>query len=95
MERLTKGFVFQKYCYNKKKVEEVSVYLSYDLKCLAWKAKDKDPHVEDMLSYTGISDGTKSKNFHSYIKLKYPIDVELAFSLMFKNRTLDVIANTL
>jgi hypothetical protein len=55
-------------------VEEVSVYLSYDLKCLAWKAKGKDPQVEDMLSYAGITDGTRSKNFQSYISKNYRID---------------------
>jgi hypothetical protein len=69
--------------------------LSYDLKCLAWKAKGKDPEIEDMLSYTGITDGARSKNFQSYISKNFPIDEQLAFSIMLKNRTLDLIANTL
>jgi hypothetical protein len=76
-------------------VEEVKVYMSYDLKCLAWQAKGKEPQVEDMLNYTGITDGAASLNFRKYITHNYPIDEQLAFSIMLKNRTIDLLAASL
>jgi hypothetical protein len=45
-----------------------------------------------MQNYTGVTDGTRSKNFQKYVLKKYKINENLAFSLIFKNRTLDLSA---
>lgn len=68
--------------------------MSYDLRCLAWQVKEKDPHLADMSNYNGITDGPRSKNYQKYLNRNYPIDEQLAFSIMLKNRTLDLMAPT-
>jgi|688.fasta_scaffold2622624_1 hypothetical protein len=45
-----------------------------------------------MQNYTGVTDGTRSKNYQKYVVKKYKINEHLAFSLIFKNRTLDLLA---
>ena len=46
-----------------------------------------------MQNYNGVTDGSRSKNFQKYQINKYLIDEQLAFSLIFKNRTFDLVAN--
>lgn len=70
------------------------MYLSYDLKCLAWQTIGKQPVIENMLNYSGITDGARSKNYTKYAR-KCEIDEQLAFSIVFRNRTLDLVAATL
>lgn len=47
-----------------------------------------------MLNFNGITDGPRSKNYQKYISKNYPIDEQLAFSIIFKDRTLDLMGYT-
>jgi len=54
----------------------------------------KEPEIIDMLDYNGITDGARSKNYQKYIRKNYPIDELMAFSIMLKDRTLDLLASS-
>lgn len=47
-----------------------------------------------MLNYNGITEGARSKNYQKYITKRYKIDEQLAFSIMLKDRTLDLLSQT-
>lgn len=66
IDKLTKGFTVKKFNSKSVRVEEVHIYLSYDLTTLACKPKNKNPSIESMIGYNGILDGAKSKNLQRY-----------------------------
>lgn len=92
---ICRGVLLRKYCFNRFKVETVALTFSEDFEFLGiYVLEKKQMTVLPMSEFVALQKGLKSWRFGEYVKQGHHIDQNLSFSLTFKERSFDLLADS-
>lgn len=92
---LCRGVLLRKYCFNRFKVETVALTFSEDFEFVGvYVLEKRQMSVLPMGEFVALQKGLKSWRFGEYVRQGYHIDQSLAFSLTFRQRSFDLLADS-
>ena len=92
---LCRGVLLRKYCFNRFKVETVALSFSEDFEFVGvYVLEKRRMTVLPMSEFVALQKGVKSWRFGEYIKSGYHVDQKLSFSLTFRERSFDLLADS-